>query len=66
MRLTLLLQGLAVSGIVIFFAVTYGPGVQFPSWWGNDVWQNTADNNGTPWLQVPAVGYFGGANGTWS
>lgn len=29
--------GLALSGIVIFFAVTYGPGVQFPDWWGNTV-----------------------------
>lgn len=29
--------GLAVSGIVIFFAVTYGPDVQFPDWWGNTV-----------------------------
>lgn len=29
--------GLAISGIVIFFAVTYGPNVQFPDWWGNTV-----------------------------
>ena len=29
--------GLALSGIVIFFAVTYGPNVQFPQWWGNTV-----------------------------
>lgn len=54
------------SGIVIFFCVTYGPGVNFPSWWGNDVWQNTYDNNGTSWLDIPAVGYFGPPNGTWS
>ena len=29
--------GLALSGIVIFFAVIYGPNVQFPDWWGNTV-----------------------------
>lgn len=104
-------SGLAISGIVIFFAITYGPGLEFPSCtcnplqlrtdprcaiqafffllgqvgsyslsvndgdlltlfvftgWGNEVWQNTADNNGTPWLEMPSIGYFGGANGTWS
>ncbi|KAK8003292.1 Arginine--tRNA ligase- cytoplasmic [Apiospora arundinis] len=58
--------GLALAGIVIFFAVTYGPGVQFPDWWGNTVWKNTADGQGVPWLQMPEVGYFGPPNGTWS
>ncbi|KAK2053163.1 OPT family small oligopeptide transporter [Colletotrichum caudatum] len=58
--------GLALSGIVIFFAITYGPNLQFPDWWGNTVWQNTADGKGLPWLEMPAVGYFGPANGTWS
>ncbi|OTA85845.1 hypothetical protein M434DRAFT_82435 [Hypoxylon sp. CO27-5] len=58
--------GLAISGIVIFFAVTYGPNVQFPDWWGNTVWQNTADGQGLPWLPMPDVGYFGPPNGTWS
>ncbi|TQN72737.1 Glutathione transporter 1 [Colletotrichum shisoi] len=58
--------GLAISGIVIFFAATYGPNAQFPDWWGNTVWQNTADGLGLPWLEMPAVGYFGPANGTWS
>ncbi|GJC89619.1 sexual differentiation process protein isp4 [Colletotrichum liriopes] len=58
--------GLAISGIVIFFAVTYGPNAQFPDWWGNTVWQNTADGLGLPWLEMPSVGYFGPANGTWS
>ncbi|KAI1490250.1 small oligopeptide transporter [Biscogniauxia mediterranea] len=58
--------GLAISGIVIFFAISYGPNIQFPDWWGNTVWQNTADNNGVPWLPMPDVGYFGPANGTWS
>lgn len=58
--------GLALAGILIFFAVTYGPGVQFPDWWGNTVWKNTADGRGVPWLEMPEVGYFGPANGTWS
>ncbi|OTB01636.1 hypothetical protein M426DRAFT_323271 [Hypoxylon sp. CI-4A] len=58
--------GLAISGIVIFFAVTYGPNVQFPDWWGNTVWQNTADGLGLPWLQMPDIGYFGPPNGTWT
>ncbi|KAI1344728.1 OPT family small oligopeptide transporter [Xylariaceae sp. FL0016] len=58
--------GLAISGIVIFFAVTYGPNKQFPDWWGNTVWQNTADGQGLPWLQMPDMGYFGPPNGTWS
>ncbi|KAI1376961.1 small oligopeptide transporter [Hypoxylon crocopeplum] len=58
--------GLAISGIVIFFAVTYGPNVQFPDWWGNTVWQNTADGQGLPWLPMPDVGYFGPPNGTWT
>lgn len=59
-------SGLAISGIVIFFAITYGPNIEFPNWWGNVVWQNTADYNGTPWLPVPSIGYFGGPNGTWA
>ncbi|KAI0882943.1 small oligopeptide transporter [Annulohypoxylon maeteangense] len=58
--------GLALSGIVIFFAVTYGPNVQFPDWWGNTVWKNTADGQGLPWLPMPDVGYFGPPNGTWA
>lgn len=47
-------------------SVTYGPNLQFPDWWGNTVWQNTADGLGTPWMQMPTIGYFGGANGTWA
>ena len=56
--------GTALSGIIIFFCITY-PGGVFPSWWGNAVYQNTADGNGTSWLDLPDVGYFGPANGTW-
>lgn len=56
--------GIALSAIVIFFCITY-PGAVFPDWWGNTVYLNTADGNELPWLQLPDVGYFGPANGTW-
>ncbi|KAE8356743.1 OPT oligopeptide transporter protein-domain-containing protein [Aspergillus coremiiformis] len=57
--------GLALSGIIIFFCISY-PGAVFPQWWGNTVYLNTADGDGTPWKKIPEVGYFGPANGTWS
>ena len=56
--------GTALSGIVIFFCITY-PGGVFPDWWGNTVYQNTADWEGVSWLSLPDVGYFGPGNGTW-
>ena len=57
--------GLALSGIVIFFCISY-PGAAFPDWWGNTVYQNTADADGVPYKPMPKIGYFGPANGTWS
>ncbi|CDM30689.1 Oligopeptide transporter OPT superfamily [Penicillium roqueforti FM164] len=57
--------GLALSGIVIFFCISY-PGATFPDWWGNNVYLNTADAQGVPYKSMPAVGYFGPANGTFS
>ena len=57
--------GTALSGIIIFFAVSY-PGFSFPDWWGNTVFVNTADGEGLSYLPLPARGYFGPANGTWS
>ncbi|OJD37513.1 small oligopeptide opt family [Diplodia corticola] len=57
--------GTALAGIVIFFCVTY-PGGVFPDWWGNTVYLQTADADGVPYLDMPAQGYFGYANGTWS
>lgn len=50
--------GLALSGIIIFFCITY-PGATFPDWWGNTVWQNTADGLAMSWKSLPAKGYFG-------
>ncbi|KAL1984252.1 hypothetical protein VTN96DRAFT_9304 [Rasamsonia emersonii] len=57
--------GLALSGIIIFFCVSY-PGAVFPNWWGNTVYLNTADAQGVPWKDMPPEGYFGPPNGTWS
>ncbi|KAF2773854.1 small oligopeptide transporter, OPT family [Teratosphaeria nubilosa] len=56
--------GTAISGIIIFFAVSY-PGYTFPDWWGNTVYLNTADGDSASWLPLPDRGYFGAANGTW-
>ncbi|KAH9824567.1 small oligopeptide transporter [Teratosphaeria destructans] len=55
--------GTAISGIIIFFAVSY-PGYSFPDWWGNTVYLNTADGDSASWLPLPDRGYFGAANGT--
>ncbi|KAL4894959.1 OPT oligopeptide transporter protein-domain-containing protein [Aspergillus ambiguus] len=57
--------GFALSGIVIFFCITY-PGAVFPDWWGNTVYLNTADAEGKAWKAIPEVGYFGPPNGTWT
>ncbi|CAG8032239.1 unnamed protein product [Penicillium salamii] len=55
--------GLALSGIVIFFCISY-PGALFPKWWGNTVYLNTADAEGVAYMAVPSIGYFGPPNGT--
>lgn len=57
--------GLALSGIIIFFCVSY-PGAVFPDWWGNTVYLNTDDGLGVPYKEMPASGYFGPPNGTWT
>ncbi|KAG8844060.1 hypothetical protein FRB96_003293 [Tulasnella sp. 330] len=57
-------SGLALSVVFIFFVL------QFPkegtiglktvqAWWGNTVYTKTADSLGTPYLPLPAKGYFG-------
>ncbi|KAJ6486426.1 OPT oligopeptide transporter [Mycena vitilis] len=53
--------GVALSIIVIFFAVQYR-GVEV-NWWGNTVWQNTNDAMGVP-LLISDTGVFGPT--TWS
>ncbi|CAG8093190.1 unnamed protein product [Penicillium olsonii] len=57
--------GLALSGIVIFFSVSY-PGAVSSDWWGNTVYLKTADAQGMPYKPLPSVKYFGPPNGTWS
>lgn len=49
--------GLALSGIIIFFCLQY-PGASL-TWWGNTVFDNTADGEETPWKSLPSKGYFG-------
>jgi len=49
--------GLALAGIVIFFALSY-PGITL-NWWGNEVYNNTADGRLTPYLKIPSKGFFG-------
>ncbi|PYH92481.1 OPT oligopeptide transporter [Aspergillus ellipticus CBS 707.79] len=50
-------SGVAVSAIVIFFALTF-PGFTF-SWWGNTVNDGTVDSKGTPWYELKGNQTFG-------
>ncbi|KAJ7639537.1 OPT oligopeptide transporter protein-domain-containing protein [Roridomyces roridus] len=49
--------GVAFCLIIMFFSVQYSNGGVTLNWWGNTVWQNTADAMGTPLLI--ANGTFG-------
>ncbi|KFZ08867.1 hypothetical protein V502_09095 [Pseudogymnoascus sp. VKM F-4520 (FW-2644)] len=49
--------GLALAGIIIFFALGYN-GISL-NWWGNTVYSNTADGKNSPIRPLPAKGYFG-------
>lgn len=55
-------SGLAVSAIVIFFALVF-PGVSL-SWWGNNVQGTTVDGQGIPWKKLAENSTFGPA--AWS
>ncbi|KAF8182153.1 OPT oligopeptide transporter [Mycena galopus ATCC 62051] len=55
--------GLAISLVVMFFALSYPKQAAPLNWWGNTVWQNTADALGLP-LLVSETGTFGPL--TWS
>ncbi|KAL1985003.1 hypothetical protein VTN96DRAFT_8456 [Rasamsonia emersonii] len=58
-------SGVAVSTLIIFFCIVL-PGATL-TWWGNTVYQKTADGMATPWKQVPQPqGYFGPPKGSWS
>ncbi|EGV65397.1 hypothetical protein PSN45_002438 [Yamadazyma tenuis] len=49
--------GVALSGVIIFLCISY-PGGSL-SWWGNTVFDNTADGLLTPYKAIPEKGYFG-------
>ncbi|KIY45482.1 OPT superfamily oligopeptide transporter [Fistulina hepatica ATCC 64428] len=50
--------GVAISLVCIFFFVQLPKGGTITlDWWGNDVWVNTADTNGTPLKTAPADGF---------
>lgn len=54
--------GVAVSAIIIFFALQI-PGKEVV-WWGNNVPFEGCDQSGCRRLEIPEVGYFGPAPGT--
>ncbi|KIK98331.1 hypothetical protein PAXRUDRAFT_31250 [Paxillus rubicundulus Ve08.2h10] len=51
--------GVAISLIVIFFALQMPKGGITLNWWGNTAWQNTADAFGTPLYVMPPGQTFG-------
>jgi hypothetical protein len=51
--------GLVLALIVIFFSVQFPKGGLTVNWWGNTVWQHTADFNGTALKEVPSGQFFG-------
>ncbi|TDL22401.1 glutathione transporter [Rickenella mellea] len=57
--------GVALAGVVIFLVLQLPRGgtINF-SWWGNTVWQNTADYNGVPFYALQPGETFGPK--TWS
>lgn len=58
--------GIAIAGLVIFFAVQIPLGDSATiDWWGNDIVNQGCEGNwGCPGLDVPDVGYFGPAPGS--
>lgn len=64
MRFTYILSaaldsGVAIALIIIFFALQFPKGgIEF-NWWGNTVWVNTADWNGTPFITLEPGQTFG-------
>lgn len=57
------MAAIALAAVVIFF------GLQIPAveldWWGNDVSYAGCDSIGCRRLEIPDVGYFGAAPGTY-
>ena len=57
-----LTAGVAISGLVMFFAIGYNP-VSL-KWWGNTVSGAGVDGSGKGILPIPARGYFGPEKGS--
>jgi OPT oligopeptide transporter protein len=57
-----LTAGVAISALVIFFAVQYEP--KRLKWWGNTVSSAGVDGSSLGLLPIPERGYFGPARGT--
>lgn len=49
-------SGTVISLLVIFFTLEFPKGGISINWWGNSVWQNTADYRHTPLMTPPAGG----------
>lgn len=56
-----LTAGVAISALVMFFAVSYHP-VKL-TWWGNTVSAAGMDGSSSGLLPIPARGYFGPEKG---
>ena len=54
--------GVAVSGLLMFFAIGYNP--KRLNWWGNTVSNSGVDGSGVGILPIPARGYFGPEKGS--
>ena len=55
--------GIAVSAVVIFFALQLPKGGFSIDWWGNTVVGQGCDG-GCPLIEIPEIGYFGDAPGS--
>ena len=55
-------SGIAIAAIIIFFAISV-PGVEIV-WWGNTVSSQGCEGEACRRLDIPEVGYFGPAPGT--
>jgi len=52
-------SGVAIGVILIFFCLQFPRGGVTLNWWGNTVWQNTADSNGVPFMTLAEGQTFG-------
>lgn len=59
-----IVTGIALAGIIIFFAVQYHP--KDIDWWGNTVIYDGVDGSGIPpRLEIPEKGFFGPPSSEW-